>query len=78
MPPVSARQAAWSRIIAPTLALLRPRAVVALGKKAGSIVEPLLNSSIEYYCVPRTIGDSYVSDQARKIHEQMRKNLNDT
>lgn len=78
MPPVSTRQIAWSRIIVPTLALLQPRAVVTLGKKAGSIVQPLLDSGIVYYCVPRTIGDSYLSDEALEVHEHMRRQLNDT
>lgn len=77
MPPVSSRRLAWSRIIAPTLDSLRPRAIITLGKKAGSVVDSLSDGRCKHYCVPRTIGDTYVSDAALIVHETIRADLND-
>ncbi len=77
MPPAAARWLAWQLIVNPTLDLLQPRSIIALGKKAGSVVEPLLPAGTQYYCVPRTIGDSYVSDDAKRVHQIMRDELID-
>jgi hypothetical protein len=49
--------------------------VVTLGKKAGVIVDALAPRELETYCVPRTIGDSYVSEEARAVYEQMKASL---
>jgi hypothetical protein len=75
MPPAAARRLAWSRIVAPTIQLLAPRALITLGKKAESVVEPLVVGDIRRYCVPRTIGDTYVSEDARAVHALMRREL---
>ena len=75
LPTAEARHSAWNKVVAPTLALLLPRAIVTLGKKAGAIVDALAPRHLERYCVPRTIGDSYVSEQARAVHEQMKTAL---
>lgn len=75
MPPVSARRKAWDLVIGPTLVALKPRAIVALGKKAGSVVEDLYVGNVHRYCIPRTIGDSWVSDEALKMHRMMRVEL---
>ncbi|MBX7134183.1 MAG: hypothetical protein K1X67_16040 [Fimbriimonadaceae bacterium] len=75
MPPVAAQQAAWTRIIQPTLGVLEPRAIVTLGKKAGSVVDRFHAGGLHAYCVPRTIGDTRISDEARAVHAQMRREL---
>ena len=75
MPPVAARRTAWSEIIQPTLELLTPRAIITLGKKAGTVVDALSQSDLLNYCVPRTIGDSYVSDGAVEMHARIRAEL---
>ncbi|MNW02048.1 hypothetical protein D3C71_1977770 [compost metagenome] len=75
MPPVAARKEAWQRIIEPTLELLKPSAVVTLGKKAGLVVEMLYSGERYLYCVPRTIGDSWVSEDALVVHRKMRNDL---
>lgn len=75
MPPVAARRSAWSKIVHPTLEILDPRAIIALGKKAGSVVDALLESKLTTYCVPRTIGDTYLSEGALEIHTKMRTDL---
>jgi hypothetical protein len=72
VPPSEARRSAWYKVVAPTLTLLLPRAVITLGKKAGAIVDALAPRDLEIYCVPRTIGDTYISEGARAIHERLR------
>ena len=75
MPPVAAARTAWTRIIEPSLYVLAPRAVVAMGKKAGHLVEKLHSGKEPVYCVPRTNGDRYVSDEARLVHQKIRQEL---
>jgi hypothetical protein len=75
MPPAAVRRAAWRELIEPTIELLHPRAIITLGKKAGSVVDALYTGGRHLYCVPRTIGDSWVSDAALEIHDRMRAEL---
>ena len=56
-----------ARIVAPTIELLDPKALVSLGKKAGSVVDSLCRDDRKRYCVPRTIGDTYISDGAKVV-----------
>lgn len=72
MPPVAARRASWEQIVEPTLNILAPRTIITLGKKAGSVVDALLQTDVKVYCVPRTRGDSYISEQAKEVHEKLR------
>lgn len=74
-PPAAATRLAWKRIISPTMALLSPRAVVTLGKKAGSVVDECVPSDVKHYCVPRTNGDRYLSSSALTMHGLMRSEL---
>ena len=74
-PPVAAASAAWQRIVDPCLSILAPCSVVAMGKKAGNLVDRLYYGKEPVYCVPRTNGDRYVSDVARQVHEKMRREL---
>ena len=55
--------------------LLAPRAIIAMGKKAGGVVKRWYAGALPVYCVPRTNGDSYVSDAAKVVHEQMKSEL---
>ncbi len=71
MPPVAARRKSWAQTVEPTLELLKPKAIITLGKKAGSVVDTLLKSDNTTYCVPRTIGDSYVSNEALEMHARI-------
>ena len=77
MPPIDARRTAWSRIVSPSIDALKPTAIVTLGKKADSAVAPMLRTATRYYCVPRTIGDSWVSPEAIQVHEKIRKDFHD-
>ena len=74
MPPVAARRAALTRIVEPTIDLLAPRVIVALGKKAGTIRD-IWHPDIPVYCVRRTIGDSYVHAEALQTFAEMRHAL---
>ena len=77
MPLVAAWRIPWQLIVEPSLDILAPSALITLGKKAGSVVDALLSNEIRVYCVPRTIGDPYVSDQAQEVHALMRSELKD-
>ena len=76
MPPVAARRASLEQIVAPALALLAPKAVVALGKKAGKIQDIWRPPPhIRLYCVPRTISDRTISEDAKLELERIKKEL---
>lgn len=77
MPPAAARNTAWRLVVEPTLAILQPEAVVTLGKKAGAVVERLYAGERHLYCVPRTTGDAWISDEALAVHRKMRSELHD-
>ncbi len=74
MPPVATRRAAMTRMVEPSIAVLAPKAVVALGKKAGTIRD-IWEPSRPLYCVRRTIWDSYVHADALRTFAEMRREL---
>ena len=71
-PPVSARKSAFERIVEPMFKILDPKAIVALGKKAGTI-QQLWQAPV--YCVQRTNGDRRVHDNARSVLDALRRDL---
>ena len=74
MPPALARRNAFERIVEPMFEMLDPKAIVALGKKAGSI-QKLWRSAAHAYCVQRTRGDSWIRDNAQAELDKMRREL---
>ena len=70
-PNVMAKSAAWQHVMAPTLDVLRPGMVIALGKKAGSCIERFYTGSAKIWVVPRTIGDSRISPEAQEVLRQI-------
>ena len=74
-PPIAARRLAWARIVEPTIRLLAPQAIIALGKKADAVVQPLNKTDVKYFCVPRTNGDRYVSEKALGVLAGIRESL---
>jgi hypothetical protein len=78
MPRAAVRRISWRIIVEPTLQILAPKALITLGKKAGSVVDALLKSNSRTYCIPRTIGDSYVSEEAQKVLMRVRHELRNT
>lgn len=77
MPPVAAQETAWKRIVEPSLDLLAPKAIVALGKSgSGAVVDRCYAGGLRVFCVPRVIGDRYVSREQREYLELMRTYFN--
>ena len=77
-PPVAARERGWKQIVEPSLHHLAPRAIVAIGKRAGRVVDRWYTGGQAVYCVPRTNGDRYVSVDAESELERMRSELRST
>ena len=77
MPPVLARKNAFERIVEPMFGILDPKAIVALGKKVGTIPQ-LRQSTAPVYCVQRTNGDRWVCDNARSEIEKIRLHMRST
>lgn len=75
-PDAYALRASWNKVIEPLLAELKPSTVIALGKKAGSVMERHYRSPARLYVVPRTIGDTRVSDEAHQVLEALRREVN--
>ena len=71
MPRAKVLAAAWEHITAPLLAELRPRHLIALGKKAGGVAQ---RSRLEsrLFTIQRTNGDRYVCDEAKAVLEALR------
>lgn len=67
MPPIAARRRAWEQITGPTLDILDPRDIIALGKKAGDVLRGFYKGPVRQWVVPRTNGDRYVSEAADKV-----------
>lgn len=63
-PASRALNAAWIEVVTPLIRVLKPSRLVALGKKAGRVVQRVHLSPPPLFVVPRTIGDSYVSAEA--------------
>ncbi len=76
MPRVTARRESWRLIVEPSLHVLAPVMTVTLGKKAESVVKELSETDLPDYCVPRTNGDSYISDEAKAVLRAIRADVN--
>lgn len=66
-PTVGAKRQAWNLVTMPLLEVLQPGIVIALGKKAGSVLSRFYDGPAKAFVVPRTIGDSYVSEAAQEV-----------
>lgn len=70
-PSVSAIMTAWGKVTGPLVELLEPSRIVALGKKAGSVLDRCYAGQAYKICIPRTIGDTYISDEAKVVLRQI-------
>lgn len=70
-PPVFAQRNSFNLLINPMLELIEPKLIICLGKKAGGIVDRF-TENIDIITIPRTIGDSYISQEANEILENLR------
>lgn len=67
MPHARAMRRCFESYLAPLITKLAPGRVIALGKKVGNWVGKEQFGNVPKFVVPRTIGDSYLSDEAREI-----------
>ena len=74
-PLVSATINAWHQLTWPVIAALRPGMVVALGKKVGHVLSRFNLGSTKTFVVPRTIGDTYVSEDAKAVLAEIRESV---
>lgn len=74
MPQASALRASWTNVVEPLLAQLSPSTLIALGKKVGGVAERQFRGPGKLYVVPRTIGDSYLSEEAMEVLACLRQN----
>lgn len=68
-PRVAAKRNAWTLVTEPLLDVLQPGCIIALGKQAGDCLERFYEGPARCFVVPRTIGDSYISDKAHRVLE---------
>lgn len=72
LPQATALRSGWTQIVAPLMGELAPSIVIALGKKAGNVAEKYWASPGKLFVVPRTIGDSRLSDEAKVVLSRIR------
>jgi len=72
-PASRALTAAWTQVVAPLLQALQPSRLVALGKKSGGVAERFHREPPPLFVVPRTIGDTYVSEDAQRVLAAIRE-----
>lgn len=72
MPSAKALISGWGKVVAPLLGELRPRFLIALGKKAGSVAERFPQPTSRLFVVQRTNGDRHVCDEAKTVLEAIR------
>ena len=75
-PPVIAQRNSFNLLIKPLLDLIQPEKIICLGKKAGEILNRF-TENIEIITIPRTIGDSYISQDAKEIIDKLSLTRND-
>jgi hypothetical protein len=75
LPSVAAKKSAWSLVVAPTLRLIQPKAVIALGMKAGDALSRNHSGAERAYVVPRSIGDSRITPDAQVVLNQIRQDF---
>lgn len=63
---------AWPRMIEPILTALSPSRIVVLGRKAAAPVLRFYDGRVRLFVVPRTIGDGYVSTEARRVLQEIK------
>jgi hypothetical protein len=66
MPHAPAMRRCFETYLAPIIAKLAPGRVIALGKKVGNWAVKVPFGDVPRFVVPRTIGDSYLSAEARE------------
>lgn len=73
MPKAIALRSSWTNVVEPLLMELKPATVVGLGKKVGGFAERQFRGPGKLYVVPRTIGDTQVSKEAKVVLKALRQ-----
>lgn len=71
-PVVAAKRASWEAVTAPSIEVLNPGVIIALGLKAGDVLERFYRGPARTFIVPRTNGDTYISPAAEKVLAMIR------
>jgi hypothetical protein len=72
-PPTAARRNAWDAIVAPSLEILRPGKIIAIGKTLfNQVIKEYYKGEADIYCVRRIRGDHGIHKDAQKEFERLR------
>jgi hypothetical protein len=71
LPSVYARREAWARVTDPLLQVLQPQVIIALGQKAGDVLDAHYRGTVRRFTVQRSNGDTYVTGKAQATLEQI-------
>ena len=71
-PPVGVVENAWRLVTSELLSTLNPGTLICLGRKAGKMLDRCHDGRARVWCVPRTIGDSYISTDAEAVLASIR------
>ena len=73
LPSAYARRQAWTLVTEPLLQVLEPGIIVALGQKAGDVLDQLYRGGAQTFTVQRSNGDTYVTPKALGVLEEIRR-----
>jgi len=73
LPSVYARRQAWTLVTEPLLQLLEPGVIVALGQKAGDVLDQHYRGTAHRFTVQRSNGDTYLTPKALSVLEEIRR-----
>jgi hypothetical protein len=71
LPSAHARRQAWALVTAPLLQLLEPGVIVALGQKAGDVLDQQYRGGATTFTVQRSNGDKYLTPKALSVLEEI-------
>lgn len=73
LPSAYARRQAWARVTEPLLQVLEPGIIVALGQKAGDVLDRQYREMARTFTVQRSNGDTYLTPKAREVLARIRE-----
>lgn len=73
LPSAYARRQAWARVTEPLLQVLEPGVIVALGQKAGDVLDQQYRGTARTFTVQRSNGDTYLTPKALEVLAQIRE-----
>jgi len=73
LPSAYARRQAWGRVTEPLLQVLQPGIIVALGQKAGDVLNQQYRGTARTFTVQRSNGDTYLTPKALEVLARIRE-----